>query len=91
MKKLISLLGWVSVFLTILALIFTWLTTYQFTYRFQGNFSNYFLLELCLLVTMFFLGLKFLFKGENNRNLMYTILCILIATGTIIFMYMKVY
>jgi len=91
MKKLISLLGWVSVFFTILALIFTWLTTYQFTYWFQGHFSNYYMLQLCLLVTMFFLGLKFLFIGENNRNLMYTILCVLIATGTLIFMYMKVY
>lgn len=91
MKRVISLMGWVSVFVTILALIFTWLTTYQFTYRLQNYFNNYYVLQICLLVTMFLWGLKFLTIKENARNLLYTIMCTIIAACTIFFMYMRVY
>lgn len=91
MRKVINALGWISVFLSILAIIFTWLTTYQFTYKLQTHFRNLTILQWCMVCTMIFLGLNFINFKKNARNYVYAALCILFAMGTIFFMYMGVY
>jgi len=91
MRKVISALGWISVFLSILAIIFTWLTTYQFTYKLQKYFINYTILQWCMVCTMIFLGLNFINFKKSARNYVYAALCILFAAGSIYFMYMGVY
>ena len=91
MRKVINVLGWVSVLLSILAIIFTWLTTYQFTYRLQSHFINLTVVQWCMVFTMVFLGLNFIDFKKNTRNIMYAFLCILFALGNMFFMYMKVF
>ncbi|GLC31434.1 hypothetical protein [Clostridium omnivorum] len=89
MKKTINMLGWVSVFITILALVCTILTTYHFTYI--KYFNDYYTLQWCLFFTMLIWGIKTFDIKASLNNIMYTIICILMAAGTIFFMYMKVY
>lgn len=91
MKKVLDWLGWILVLFTILSLIFTWLTTYQFTYRLQRYFNNYYILQMCMLFTMLVWGIKFFDFKAKYRNLVYTLLCILIAAGSLFFMYAGVY
>lgn len=91
MKKVINTLGCISVFVSILAIIFTWLTTYSFTYKFQTYFRSLTILQWCMVCTMIFLGLNFVNFKKNARNYVYATLCVLFAVGTIFFMYMRVY
>lgn len=89
MKKTINMLGWACVFITILALICTILTTYHFTYI--KYFDNYYALQWCLFFTLLIWGIKMFDIKSNLKNMVYTIICMLMAAGTIFFMYMKVY
>ncbi|NMM63244.1 hypothetical protein HBE96_11250 [Clostridium sp. P21] len=89
MKKTINLLGWIGVCLTILTLILTLLTTYQFTY--VKYFNSYNTMQWCIFFTMIaWAGKMFDFKA-SHRDIICPITCIIIAIGTMFFIFMKVY
>lgn len=89
MKKTVSFLGWVSVFITTIALILTILTTYQFLY--VKYFNSYYTLQWCISLTMFIWAIKLIDFKNKAFNKMYSIMCIFFAVGTIFFIFMKVY
>lgn len=89
MKRAINFLGWVGVSLTILTLVLTLLTTYQFTY--VKYFDSYYTLQWCIFFTMLALAIKMFEFKTNLKNIVYPAACILIAFGTIFFIFMKVY
>lgn len=89
MKNTISLLGWIGVILTTLALILTLLTTYQFVY--VKYFNGYYTLQLSIVVTMIIWSINMIVFRKNFKNIVYPITCVLIACATMFFMYMKVY
>ncbi len=89
MKKTINLLGWIGVCLTILTLVLTLLTTYQFTY--VKYFNSYNTMQWCIFFTMLIWAVKmFDFKASRN-GIVCPVTCVLIAIGTIFFIFMKVY
>lgn len=89
MKKSISILGWGSVTLTIFTLILTLLTTYKFIYI--RAFDSYYTLQWCIFFTMMVWAIKITDFKRNIKSLAYSVLCLLIAVGTIFFIFMKVY
>lgn len=89
MRKTINILGWIGVFFTILALILTLLTTYQFTY--VKYFDSYYTLQLCMTLTMIMWAIKMFDLKSNLKNVVYPATCFIIAIATIVFMFMKVY
>lgn len=89
MKKTISLLGWIGVIFTILALILTLLTTYHFTY--VKYFNDYCTLQWSITLTMIVWAINMIVFRTDFKNIVYPITCVLIACATIFFMYMKVY
>lgn len=89
MRKAINILGWLGVSLTILALVLTLLTTYQFTY--VKYFDSYYTLQWCMFLTMIMWAVKMFDLRSNFRNVIYPITCFIIAVTAIAFMFMKVY
>lgn len=89
MRKTIDFLGWVAVLFTILTLILTLLTTYQFTY--VKYFDSYYTLQWCIFFTMFIWGIKMFDLKSIYRNIIYPIICMVMAACTIVFILMKVY
>lgn len=89
MKKTIGFLGWVSVFITTIALILTILTTYQFLY--VKYFNSYYTLQWCISLTMLVWGIKLIDFRNKTFNKMYPIICIIFSVGTMFFMFMQVY
>lgn len=89
MKNTVSLLGWIGVIFTILALILTLLTTYQFTY--VKYFSNYHTLQWSIFITMIMWAVNMLTFRNSFKNVIYPLTCVLIACVTMFFMYMNVY
>ena len=89
MKKAINLLVWIAVLFTVLALILTLLTTYQFTYI--KYFDSYYTLERSIFFTMLFFGISMFDFKYKFKNIMYSLFCMILAAGTIFFIYMKVY
>lgn len=89
MKNTINLLGWIGVIFTILALILTLLTTYQFTY--VKYFSDYYTLQWSIFITMIIWAINMIVFRTSFKNVIYPLTCVLIACVTMFFMYMKVY
>lgn len=90
MRKAIGALGWCAVFLTTIALILTMLTTCQFIYI--KYFNSYFTLQWCIFFTMIVWSLKLIdLKSNFNNKILYPVLCIVFAAGTMFFIFMKVY
>ncbi|MFL0194206.1 hypothetical protein ACJDU8_01245 [Clostridium sp. WILCCON 0269] len=89
MKNTINLLGWIGVIVTILALILTLLTTYQFMY--VSYFSDYHTLQWSIFVTMIIWAINMVVFRSSFKNVIYPLTCVLIACATMFFMYMKVY
>lgn len=91
MEKAINLIGWVFVLLTMLTLTFTLLTTYLFV-RQISYFDSYSTFQLCFALTMIIWAIRmFIDKKERSQNLLYSVSCILIAMGTVYFMYIGVF
>lgn len=88
MRKTLNLLAWGSVFITIISLILTLLTTYKFFY--VKYFESYYTLQCCTAITMLIWGVNFFDYETKNRTISYSILCMLIAIGNIFFIFMKV-
>lgn len=89
MRKTINMLGWIGVTLTMFAMIFTMISTYHF--RYIEYFYNYYTLEWCLFFTMIFWGIKMFHYRSGIKDLVYTIICFLMAFGCMFFRFMKVY
>lgn len=89
MRKAINVMGWITVFVTIIALMLTILTMYQFTY--VKYFDSYFTLQWCIIFTMTIWGIKLMDLKANMKSYLYPLLCLAIAAGTVFFMVMKVY
>ncbi|MBV4419908.1 hypothetical protein KM800_11345 [Clostridium tyrobutyricum] len=89
MKNTISFLGWIGVILTIISLILTLLTTYQFVYI--KYFNGYYVFQLCIIVTMILWSINMLFYRNNFKTIVYPVTCVLIACAAIFFVYMRVY
>lgn len=89
MRKTVNLLGWSCVFFTILATIFTLLSTYQFIYI--KYFDNYHTLQWGLFLTLIFLGIKMFNFKDNIKGFKYSFLCIVMAVGVAFFILIDVY
>lgn len=88
MRRAINCLGWIGVSLTIFTLVLTLLTTYQFIY--VKYFNSYNTLQWCMFFTMIFLAARMFDLKASLKNIAYPITCMIIAVGTIFFMYMNV-
>ncbi|MFL0246482.1 hypothetical protein [Candidatus Clostridium stratigraminis] len=88
MKKAINLLGWISVTATMLALIFTMVSTYHFAYI--KYFYGYYTLQWCLSATMILWGIKILYIKSSIKDVIYTIICFSMAFVAVFFRFMKV-
>jgi hypothetical protein len=89
MRKAINVLGCLSVSITILALILTMVSTYHFIYI--KYFYRYYTLQWCLFFTMIIWGIKMLYLKSSFKDVIYTVICFLMAFGCIFFRFMKVY
>lgn len=89
MKKTVNFFGWIGVSLTILTLILTLLTTYQFIY--VKYFDSYYTLQWCMFFTMIVWAAKMFELKASLTSKIYPITCVAIAVGTIFFIFMKVY
>ena len=89
MRKTINVVGWVTVLITIIALILTILTMYQFMY--VKYFNSYFTLQWCIILTMTIWGIKLMDFKTNMKSYLYSSVFLAIAAGTAFFMVMKVY
>ncbi len=89
MKNAINAFKWTAVIFTVLTLILTLLTTYQFTYI--KYFDSYYTLEWSIFFTMLFFGISMFDYKHKLKNLVYSLCCMVLAAGTMFFIYMKVY
>lgn len=89
MRKAINLLGWIGVTVTMLALIFTMVSTYHFAYI--KYFYGYYTLQWCLFFTMIFWGIKMFYLKSSFKDIVYTIICFSMAFVSVFFRFMKVY
>jgi hypothetical protein len=88
-RRTINALGWLSVILTILALIFTMLSTYHFTYI--KYFYGYYALQWCLFFTMIIWGVRYFALKSSFKDIIYTVICFLVAFGSMFFRFLRVY
>jgi hypothetical protein len=85
MGKTVGFIGWVSVILTIVSLVFTISTSHQIQYV-EYQFYSYNMLQWCLFFTMLVWSIN-LFKSNTGRmKFVYSGICILFAFGAILFM-----
>ncbi|PRR79072.1 hypothetical protein CLLI_11130 [Clostridium liquoris] len=90
MRKTIGVLGWCTVFITTIALILTLLTTCQFIYI--KYFNSYLTLQWCIFFTMIVWAIKLIdLKSNINNKIVYPVLCMIFAVGTMFFIFMGVY
>ncbi|SHJ29913.1 hypothetical protein SAMN05444401_2660 [Clostridium amylolyticum] len=89
MKLLLNIFGWITVIYTIFAVIFTLLTTYLFIYI--PFFTNYFSIQIGLLMTMLFLGMRFAFYERGRKRTIYVSLCLFFIMGCIFFIFSSVH
>jgi hypothetical protein len=88
MRKTINVLGWLSVAITIAALVSTMLSTYHFVYI--KYFYGYYTLQMCLFFTMIVWGIRMFYLKSSYRDIIYTAICFLMAFGSMFFRFMKV-
>lgn len=89
MKKILSILSLISAISTILNILLTLLTTYQFLFISQ-IFNSYLPIQIGIAFTMFFWGMKFFFYEKGWRKIAYSLICLSMSIGAIIFITMYV-
>lgn len=89
MRKVIDILGWVCVLVTVIVLIMTLLTTYQFIYL--KYFNSYRLIQLCIFFIGIVWSIKAFIQKPDNTNIVYPLFYMSLAVGTIFFIYIGVY
>ena len=87
MKRLISILAWFSVVITIMCLILTMISSYNII-NIQW-FNNYYLFQCSIISTMFLWSIKQLLL--KNKEWVNSLLCMIMGMVTMFFMFMKVY
>jgi hypothetical protein len=90
MNKAIGFLAWTFVFFTIIALVLTLFTTHQIQYI-EYHFKYYYILQVCLFFTMIFWSIKLFKMTTGSRKIIYPLICIFFAIGSVLFMYLGVY
>lgn len=88
MRRTINLLGWICVFFTIISIVLTLLTTYQFTY--VKYFNGYYTLQWSMFFTMIIWAVKLFDYKSTFMSKLYPIVCTIIAAGALFFIFMKV-
>ena len=88
MKRAINFFAWLAVFFNIVALILTISCNYNFINIYY--FHDYFLVQCCIVFTMLLWSIKVLGWKETSKSKLYSIFCLLIAAGTVFFMYNKI-
>lgn len=89
MRKTVNALGWLFVSLTILSLILTMLSTYQFLYI--KYFNSYNTLQWCIFFTMIFWAIRLFDFRSNKKSLLNSLVCMTFAVLTMVFIYLRVY
>ncbi|MGL4873777.1 MAG: hypothetical protein ACRC30_03885 [Clostridium sp.] len=84
MRKIITILGILMSVVSAIAIICTFLTSYQFVYIGE-MFNTYFTLQVCLFLTMGIWGVKFWIEERGMKKYVYTLICIGISLSTIFF------
>ncbi|ADL51126.1 hypothetical protein [Clostridium cellulovorans] len=82
-KKVIDFVTWILVAITMVTLIFTVLTTYQFVYI--RNFNDYHIFQTSLMITMIFSGFSVFDRKDKAMSIFYSICCFAIAIGAFFF------
>lgn len=57
----------------------------------QKNFHGYGNLLWCLFFTMILMAIKVFRDKTNAKNIIYAIICVMMAAGSLIFIYFKIY
>lgn len=89
MKKLINILSLLSGLVTCVAVILTLLTTYHFIYV-NEVFNSYNPIQIGLAVTMMLWGIKFFLYENGKKRVAYSVICMIIAIGSLFFLTMYV-
>ena len=84
MRKTVDLLGWIFVVVTILALVCTWLTTYNLSYI--KHFNTYKMLQISIFCTMLIWTFKMYSLNSGKRRWAYSFICLTFALGAAYFM-----
>ncbi|KOA18257.1 hypothetical protein CLHOM_31540 [Clostridium homopropionicum DSM 5847] len=87
MKKIISISAWTFVIITILCLLLTMLSSYNFVNI--KYFHNYYVFQLSIIITMFLWSIK-QFQIRNGQWVN-SIFCMLLGFGAMFFVILKVY
>lgn len=83
MKKLVSIFGWIFVVFTIISVVFTLLTTYQFIYI--KYFSGYYPIQIGIFLTMISWALKFWIYDKDDKKITYSLICLFLAAIALFF------
>lgn len=89
MRKVIDILVWLSVVVTIIAMVLTVLTTYQYIYI--KYFSNYYAIQASLSFTMILWAIKFWLSENIHLKKLYSFICIIVAAISIFFRFVGVF
>lgn len=87
MRKVLDVIGWFLVTLSVVVLLGTLMTAYQI--RNIKYFRTYSPVEICIFATMIFWGFRMMDK-KINRKAIFPVLCIGIALISLFFFFMKV-
>lgn len=89
MKKIAEVGGWISVVFTIITVILTLLTTYQYTY--VKYFNSYYAVQTGLFFTMIFWSIRFWLSENLSSRVTYSLICLFIAMGSMFFRFMEIF
>lgn len=96
-NAVIEITLWVFVFLSIICLIMTQLTLNNFVVNedlnkyLQANFRGYGNLQWCLFYTMVLMAIKVYRDKTNSKNVLYAVICVLMAVCSLVFIYFKIF
>ncbi|MBU5592066.1 hypothetical protein KQI89_09815 [Clostridium sp. MSJ-4] len=83
MRKTLDYLCWAFVSITMVVIILTIISTYQYVYI--SYFNNYYMLEVSLAITMLLWSLKFFIWTKLPKRKIYSSVCFIIALAAIFF------
>ncbi len=89
-KDALTLLCWISIIFTIIAIIGVFLSTHNIFY--VKFFSNYYAVQSSVSLTMFLLATKFyFFENIKIKKFVYSLICLSLSIVSIFFMILNVY
>ena len=84
MKKLVNALGIAMIIASVVVIICTFLTSYQFIYL-GDMFTTYFTLQVCLGITMGLWAIKFWLEELGTKKYIYPLICLGISFSSVFF------